>query len=64
MEIGDLVCGLQKQGKIGVLFRSSAQREEGQGLLQGAGGWKLNQPDVPSNSVEKKKVNCIERDLA
>lgn len=55
MEIGDLVCGLQKQGKIGVLFRSCAQREEGQGLLQGAGGWKLNQPDVPSNSVEKKK---------
>lgn len=50
-----------------VSFRSSvllghcAQREEGQnGLLQGAEGWKLNQPDVPSNS-RKKPGNCIER---
>lgn len=33
MEMGDVVCGLLKQGKICVLFRSCAQREEGQSEL-------------------------------
>lgn len=43
-----------------MLFRSCAQREEGQScLLKGTRRWKLNQPDVPINSMERKKVNCI-----
>ena len=42
-------------------LRSCARRKEGQnGLLPGAGGWKTNQPGVPSNS-RKKPGNCIER---
>lgn len=66
IEMDDLVCGLLKQGTIiHVLFRSCAQREEGQnGLLWGTRGWKLNQPDLPSYSVEREQVNCVQRDFA
>lgn len=50
------MCGLQKRGEDRSL-RSRAEREEGQdGLLQGVGGWKPNQPDVPSNSRKKMAI--------
>lgn len=58
------MCGLLKQGKICVLFRICAQREEDRNcLFRITRAWKLNQPDVPSNSMERKKSELY-RDFA